>query len=138
MCTFLYIQKGKKMRNFFRYKKQDNLRYDFIHKKHHTLRYAIFHENFEVGIFIQKTWHFALRDILIYKTPDNSKKSRQFALRFYTKIVTLCVTRFFIKVLKLAEEGGGILICPKKCTLSYIFIRKKQCTLYYIFYIEKS
>ena len=46
-------------------KKQDNFRYVFIYKKQDTLRYAIFHEIFEVGIYIQKSRHFALHDILI-------------------------------------------------------------------------
>ena len=69
-------QKGKKnCETFFIYKKQD------------TSRYAIFHENFEVGIYIPKAWHFALRDVLIYKKPDNLQKARQFALRFYIPLL---------------------------------------------------
>ena len=54
-----------------------------MYKKQDILRYVIFHENFEVGIYIQKARHFALRDVLIYKKPGTSQKSRQFALRFY-------------------------------------------------------
>ena len=39
--------------------------------------------------------------------PDTSKKARKFTLRFsYTKILTLCVTQFFMELLKLAEGGG--------------------------------
>ena len=34
-------------------------------------------------IYIQKEWHFAFRDIFIYKKPDTSKKARQFALCFF-------------------------------------------------------
>ena len=57
-------------------------------------------------IYIQKAWHFVLRDVFIYKKPDTSQKSRQFALRFfYTKSLTLCFTQFFMKVLKLTEGG---------------------------------
>ena len=53
--TFLYT----KSRTLF--KKLDNFHYVFTYKKQDTLRYGIFHENFEVGIYIQKSWHFALR-----------------------------------------------------------------------------
>ena len=56
-----YIKKIKKL-----CKKQDNFRYIFIYKKQDTLRYAIF-VIIEVGIYIQKSWQFALRDVFIYK-----------------------------------------------------------------------
>ena len=49
----------------FIYKKLDNLRYVFIYKKSYTLRYGIFHKIFEVGIYIQKAWHIALREVFI-------------------------------------------------------------------------
>ena len=45
-------------------------------KKQHTLRSRIFNEIFEVGIYIQKVWHLALRDVFIYKKLDNSQKAR--------------------------------------------------------------
>ena len=48
---------------------------------HLTLR--DFHEIFEVGIYIQKSLHFALLDVFISKKLDTSQKSRQFAIRFY-------------------------------------------------------
>ena len=76
------------MRNVFIYtknntlcKKQDNFRYVFTYKKHDTLRYAIFYEIFEVGIYIQKAWHFALRDVFIYKKPDTSQRKLSCFLR---------------------------------------------------------
>ena len=65
------------------FKKQYNLRYVFIYKKQDTLWYAIFQENVKVGIYIQKSRHFALREAFIYKKPDTSQKARQFASRFY-------------------------------------------------------
>ena len=56
-CKRFYIQKNpKKLQNVFIYKKPD------------TLHYGIFHENFQVGIYIQKALHFALRDVFIYKS----------------------------------------------------------------------
>ena len=42
-----------------------------------------FQEIFEAGIYIQKAWHSALRDVFISKKLDNSQKARQFPLRFY-------------------------------------------------------
>ena len=66
------------------------------------------------------------------------KKSRQLAknkticvMFLYTKRCTLCVTRFFMEFLKLAE-GGAFLYSKKQCTLRYIFIYKKQFTLRYV------
>ena len=74
-----YIYKKQKKLNVFIYKKQDNFRYVFIYKMYDTLLYAIFHEIFEVGIYIQKAWHFTLRHVFIYKNPDTLQKARQFA-----------------------------------------------------------
>ena len=62
--TFLYT----KSQTLF--KKLDNFRYGFIYKKQFTLRCGIFDEIFEIDIYIQKTRHFALRDVFIYKKPD--------------------------------------------------------------------
>ena len=82
-ARFYIYKKFKKMRNVFIYKKQDNFRYVFIYKIHDTLRYVIFREKIEFGIYVQKTWHSALRDVFMYKNPDTLQKSRQFSLRFY-------------------------------------------------------
>ena len=75
--TFLYT----KSQTLF--KKLDNFCDVFRFKKPYTLRYGTFHEIFELGIYIQKAWHFALRDVFIYKKLDTSQKARQFAIRFY-------------------------------------------------------
>ena len=70
-CIFLYIQKAKKCKTCLYtkiltlFKTLDNLRYVFIYKKQDTWRYTIFHEISEVGVYIQKSWHFALRDVFI-------------------------------------------------------------------------
>ena len=100
-------------------KKQDNLCYVFIHKKPDTLCYAIFMTFLIFAfIYLQKAWHFALRDVFIYKKPDT--------LRY----------AIFMEFLKLAE-GGGIFRNKKQCTLRRIFICKKQCTLRYVFIYKK-
>ena len=51
-----------------------------------------------------------LRDIFIYKTPDTSKKARQFALRFfiYKKPETLRYA-IFLGSFKIVGEGGNFL-----------------------------
>ena len=118
--VFNIYKKQKTLRNVFIYKKQtlfknpDNFRYILIYKKSDTLLYAIFHEIFEVSIYIQKAWHFVLRDIFIYKNPDTSQKARQFAVRFY--IQNRDTLRFVIYHWIFEIRGGG-----------GIFISKKQC-----------
>ena len=56
-------------------------------------------------IYEQKVLHFALRDVFIYKNPNNSKKARQFALRFliYKKHDTLRYAVFY----GIFDIGGG-------------------------------
>ena len=82
------MQKAKNLRNVFIYKKPDT----FKKARQFTLRFYIqkarqftlrnFQEIFEVDIYIQKASHFALRDVFIYKNPETSQKTRQFAFRF--------------------------------------------------------
>ena len=77
----------KKLRNVFIYKKPDT----FQKARQFPLRFYIqkairltlrdFHEIFEVGIYTQKAWNFALRDVFIYKKLDTSQKPRKIAIR---------------------------------------------------------
>ena len=84
ICT-----KSKKLRNVLIFKKPDifqkaiqfPLRFYIQKAIHSTLRN--FREFFVDGIYIQKAWHFALRDVFICKKIDTSQKARQFAIRFY-------------------------------------------------------
>ena len=68
-ARFIYTN-GKKVHNNFIYKNIDTLQKvrqfasRFIYKKPDNLLYEIFHESFEVGVYVQKVWHFALRDVL--------------------------------------------------------------------------
>ena len=69
-----YIRKKQiQLRNVFIYKKPDTFQkvrqfpLRFIYKKAIYLTLRDFHEIFEVGIYIQKAWHFALRDVFISK-----------------------------------------------------------------------
>ena len=114
--TFLYTK------SLILFKKLDNSRYVFIYKKRYTLRYGVFHEIFEVGIYIQKAWHFALRDVFIYKKLDTSQKARQLSgtLRY----------AIFYWIFEIGVGGGNIFICKKQCTLRYgTTVRMKFLTI---------
>ena len=84
----------------------------FTYKNHDTFCYVHF--------YVQKARHF--------------EKSKIICVMFlYTKIQTLCITRFFIEVLKLAK-GEGEFLYAKNSTLRYIFIWKRNalCVTLYI------
>ena len=95
-------QKAKKIAKRFIYKKPDT----FQKARQFPLRFCIqkaiyltlrdFHEIIELGIYMQKARHFALRDVFIYKKLDTSH------LRYvlYTKIRHFCVPQFFIEFFK--------------------------------------
>ena len=129
VCIFT---KSKNMCNVFIYKNPDTLpkaiqfalRFYIQKNRHFTLRG--FHEILEVGIYIQKVWYFALRDISIYKKPDTSQKARQFVLFFLIQKSG----HFAFRDLSLHFwnwwRGGDIFLCKKQCTLRYIFICKRK------------
>ena len=108
--TFIYIY--SKSQTLF--KKQDNFRYDSIHKNPDTLRYAIFMKFWNWPFYIQKAWHFALCDVLIYKKHDTSKIQDNLRYVFNTPD-TLCYA-IFLGILEIGG-GGGIYINKKQCTL---------------------
>ena len=86
-CTFIYIQKAKKLRNIYIYRKIKTICVTFLLTKSRTLyvtRFFIIFLKLEF-IYIQKAWHFALHDVFIYKKLDTSKKARQFTLRILYK-----------------------------------------------------
>ena len=140
---------------FYIYKKQKNAKRFYIHKKQDTsqkagqfpLQFYIqkawhftsrdFLWKFEVGVYIQKAWHFALRDVFIYKRPDTSQKARQFALGFIYKIWTLCITRFLIEFLKLAELGEHFYM-QKTMHFALWFYLQKVWHFALHFYIQKT
>ena len=109
------------MRNVFIYKKQDNFCYVYKYIMHDTLRYTIFQEDFEAGIYIQKPWHFALRDVFVYTNPDTLQKARNFVLRFYIQKsghLALCNFHGIFKI------GGveGAFLCAKNNSLCITFL----------------
>ena len=147
-CTVIYIYKAIKLRNVYLYinqtlcKNQDNSQYVFVYENTDTLRYAIFHEILEIGIYIQKPWHFALHDFFKYKNRDSSQESRH---------------AIFHGVLEIGRGGGGVIcknnalcitflyakrmhflflfVYKKPYTLCYICICKTKCTFCYVIYI---
>ena len=131
-------KKQNKLLNVFIYKKSDTFQkarqfpLRFYIKKEIHLTLWDFHENFEVGIYIQKAWHFVLRDVFIYKKFDTSQKARQFAIRFYIqKFGTFALHDFSLNFWNL-RRGWDIYVLKKQCTLCEIFILQKQCTLRYV------
>ena len=120
---------SKKRNNWetiFIYKRQDTLQKSrqcplcFIFKKVRYFTIRDFDGNFEVGDYIPKAWHFALRDVFILKKPDTSQKVRQFALRF--NIQNPDILRYGISHWNFEIGGGGGdgYICKKQYTLRYI------------------
>ena len=78
-ARFYILKKQKKSWNSYIYIKPDIFQkarqfpLRFVLKNPDILCYTIFHEIFEVGIYIQNAWNFALRDVFIYKNPDTLK-----------------------------------------------------------------
>ena len=85
----------------------------------------IFDENFEVGSYIKKAWHFALCDVFIYKKLDTSQKAWQFALLFNTKPGHFALRNFSLNFWN-GWRGGHIFTYKKYFTLRYIFILKNS------------
>ena len=119
-CTFLYIQKVKKMPNVYIYiksqtlfKNQDNFRY-VLYIKSYKLHVTQFFMKILKLAFINKK-HDTLRYVTFLYTKRQTLHKKQDNLRyvFIYKIWTVCVSQFFIEFLKLAERG-------------HIFILKKQ------------
>ena len=111
---------------------QDNLRYVCIYKNQDTLRYTVFHEIFEIGIYIQKSWHFGLRDIFIYKKPDTSQKARQFVLRFYLyKNPDIFCYAIFYGIFEIGG-GGKTFLYARTMHFALHFYMQKKYTLRYV------
>ena len=132
------------MRNVFIYKKPDTfqkarqfpLRFNIQKSIHLTLR--DFHEIFEVGIYIQKAWHFAVGDVFIYKRLDTSQKGRQFAISFYIqKSGTFALHNFSLNFWNL-RRGGRFIYSKNNVLCMTFFILKKQCTLRYVAEEQRS
>ena len=104
---------------------------------HDTLHYAIFHENFEVGIYIQKAWHFAFCGFFYTKSLTLYKKQDNLRYVFILKNPDNLYYAIFHWIFVIDGEWGGVFICKNKCTLCYVFRYKKPDTLRYIFIWKK-
>ena len=138
--AYLYIYtKRWELWNFFIYKKPETFQkvgqfalHFYIQKARH-LTLCNFLWNFEIGICIQKSWHFALRDVFIYKNPETSQKNKTICFTFlYTENLTLCVTLFFMKCLKLAH-----FYMQKTMHFALYFYTQKTMHIALRFYIQK-
>ena len=121
----------------------------FSYTRSLTFYVTQFSWNFESGIYIQKAWHFALRDVFIYKKRDTSKKSRQFGLRFYLQKSWHFALRYFYRIFEIGRGGRAFLyaknnaLCvtffyAKNNALCVTFLYTKVQTLCIIFLYEKT
>ena len=109
----------------------------YTFKKPDTLRYTIFYKTFDIGIYIQKALHSALRDVFIYKKPDTSQKARQFVLRFYIKkILTHCVKRFFMEFLKLVERGEFLYAKSNAFCVTFLFAKTNSPCVTFLYNVR--
>ena len=140
---YVYIPKPR------HFEKSKTICVTFLFTKIQTLCFTRFFMKFLnlAFIYMQKSWHFALHDVFIYKNPDTSKKSRQYALRFFIyKKLTLCVMQFFLEFFKLVEGGVWTknsvlcvkLLYSKNNALSVTFLYTKTLTLCVTFLYAKN
>ena len=122
--TFLYTQKAKKIAELFytqkarHFSKSYTIPVMFLYTKSHTLDVTGFSWNFWSWNYIQKSWHFSLREVFIYKKLETSQKAKQFAMRFYIpKSGTFALRNFTLNFWNLRRGGGHL-----QCTLRDIFI----------------
>ena len=80
---------------------------------------------------MQKSWHFALRDVFIYKKLDTSQKGRQFAIRFYIQKSGTCALHDFSLNFWSLRRGWDIYEL-KKMYFAWHFYIEKQWTLRYV------
>ena len=74
--------------------------------------------------------------LYIYRTRHFAKNKTTCVMLLYSKIRTLCVTNFFIEVLKLVEEGA--FLYAKNNALCVYFYAKKIMDFALRFYIQKA
>ena len=142
------------MRNVFIYKNPDTLqrarqfplRFNIQKARHFTLHN--FPWIFQVGIYIQKAWHFALREVFIYKNPDTSQKRKKICVTFiYKKTWTLCVTQFFVEFWNWRRGGHFYMqkamyfasdLYMQKKALCVTFLYRTSLLLWVTFYMQKK
>ena len=98
------------------------------------LRYAIFHEILEIGIYIQKEWHFSLRAVIIYKNSDTPQKARQFALRLYIyKNPDTLRYSSFHGIFEIGGGRGGVILKNNALCVKPLYLKKNVWLHLYIY-----
>ena len=110
----------------------------FLYTKSLTLFARFFYENVEIGILYTKPWHFALRDVFMYKKPGTFQKARQFALLFYIQKAWHFGSHDFLWFFLIGGGGGTFFIQKawhfelrficKSLTLCVTFLNTKSLT----------
>ena len=137
-------RKAEKMSNVFIYRKTDTLQkvrqfmLRFYIQKRMTLYVMQFFMKILQLVFIYKK-HDTQRYVTFLCTKRRTLSKKQDNLRyvFIYKIWTLCITRFFIELLKLAEGEGNFYTHKKMHFALHFYIRK---TMHFAlrFYIQKA
>ena len=139
------------------FEKRKTISVTFLYTKRRTIYFTLFFMKFlKLAFIYKKAWHFALRDVFIYKNPDTSQKAQQFALCFYIQNPDTLRYAIFHWIFEICGGGGHFYfqktihfalhfyiqqimnfalrfiytICD---TMRYIFIFKKRCTFRYVY-----
>ena len=121
--TFIYIQKSR------HFAKSKTICVTFLFTKIHTLHVTQFSMGFLKLAFIYKNQD-TLRYVTFLYTKIQALRKKQDNFRYvflYTKSLTLCVTQFFMKFLKMAQ--GGAFLSTKNNALSVTFLYPKNIAL---------
>ena len=125
-----YIQKAR------HFAKSMTIPVTFLYKNKITLFPPIFHEIFEVGIYIQKAWHFSLCEFLIQKFRHITKR-KTICVRFYIQKSKHFALRNFHGIFEISWGGRTFLYKTTIYFALHIYIEKiLHFTLH--FCIQKS
>ena len=113
MHVFIYTKIKENDKRFI-YKTPDTLQKSrqfalrFIYKKPDTLRYNFFLKKIEIGVYIKKTWHFALHDFFIYKIQTLRKNQDNLHCVFIYKKPETLRYAIFCWIFKIGGGGGEV------------------------------
>ena len=114
-----YVYKKKKNSKLFhvqkatQFAKSKTISVMFLYTKSKTLYVTrFFMKMFKLALYTKSMTLCVIWCLYIKKNQTLLKKQDNLSYVLYTKIGTLCVMRFFIEFLKLAE-GGDIFVCKK-------------------------
>ena len=131
-CAHFFIYKNQKqLCNVFIYKKPDTFQkarqvpLGFF--KQQSKQFTLHHVSWNLWswhLYLKKSLHFVLCDVLFKKSNTLSKKQDNFHYVLYTKILTLFVTQLFL-IFEIGRGRRGIFTWIKRHFGLYFYIQKK-------------